>query len=220
MAQGAGARPRLNRGKVVQAAVALADAGGLEALSMRELAQQLEVVPMALYKHVAGKDELLGLMIDLVFGEVQGDDRGDWRDRLRARYGAMRAALARHPWAVGRMETAAPGPANLRHHNAVLGILRSDAGLDFRTAVHAYSALDSYLYGFALQERTLTGDLPAEARRRGQAETERNASAAEDYPYLVEVMVELSRTGYEFGQEFDFGLDLILDGIERLRPGT
>ena len=218
MAEGAAARPRLNRGRVVQAAVALADAGGLDALSMRELAQQLGVVPMALYKHVAGKDELLDLMIDCVFDEVQVSPSGDWRARLRARYAAMRAALARHPWAVGRMETAAPGPANLRHHNAVLACLRSDAGLDFRTAVHAYSALDSYLYGFALQERTLTGDLPAEARRRGRAEAERNASAAADYPYLVEVMVELSRTGYEFSQEFEFGLGLILDGIERLRP--
>jgi len=114
------------------------------------------------------------------------------------------------------METGTPGAANLRHHNAVMGCLRSGAGLEFRTAVHAYSLMDAYTYGYALQERTLSGDIPAEARRRGAATAERDEPLA-DYPYLVEVMVELSRTGYDFAQEFEFGLDLILDGIERLR---
>ncbi|MBO0833602.1 MAG: TetR/AcrR family transcriptional regulator C-terminal domain-containing protein, partial [Actinobacteria bacterium] len=175
--------------------------------------------PMALYKHVADKDELLDLMIDLIFAEVTVPTGSGWRAAMRGRASGMRAALLRHPWAVGRMESGTPGPANLRHHNAVLASLRSEAGLDFRAAVHAYSVMDSYIYGYALQEKSMTGDIPAEARRRGDVAAERSESIAEEYPYLVELMHEFSRTGYDYAQEFEFGLDLILDGIERLRHG-
>lgn len=216
MPAGAYPRPRLNRDRVVRAAVEVADAGGFDALSMRKLAEQLGVVPMALYKHVADKDELLDLMIDLVFAEVTVPTDGGWRAAMRDRAMAMRAALRRHPWAVGRMESGTPGPANLRHHNAVMACLRSEAGLGFRAAVHAYSLMDSYIYGYALQEKTLTGDIPAEARRRRDVSANRNESPAEQYPYLIELMYELSRTGYDFAEEFEFGLDVILDGIERL----
>jgi AcrR family transcriptional regulator len=217
MSAGAPTRQRLNRDRVVRAAVELADDGGFDALSMRKLAEKLGVVPMALYKHVADKDDLLDLMIDRVFAEVEVPANCDWRTAMSERAATMRAALLRHPWAVGRMETGTPGPANLRHHNAVMGCLRSEAGLEFRAAVHAYSVMDSYVYGFALQERTMSVDIPAEARRRGGAAADRGESPAEAYPYLFEVMRELSRTGYDFGQEFEFGLDLILDGIERMR---
>ncbi|HUA40499.1 MAG TPA: TetR/AcrR family transcriptional regulator C-terminal domain-containing protein [Streptosporangiaceae bacterium] len=217
MPSGSPPRPRLNRDRVVRAAVQLADGGGFDALSMRKLAEQLGVVPMALYKHVADKDELLDEMIDRVFAEVEVPDGCGWRTAMRERAAALRAALLRHPWAVGRMETGTPGPANLRHHNAVMACLRSEAGLGFRAAVHAYSAMDSYIYGFALQEKTLSGDIPAEARRRGAVVADRDESYAELYPYLLEVVYELSRTGYDLAQEFEFGLDLILDGIERLR---
>ncbi|MBO0691426.1 MAG: TetR/AcrR family transcriptional regulator C-terminal domain-containing protein [Acidimicrobiaceae bacterium] len=216
MPAGASPRPRLNRDRVVQAAVELADAGGFDALSMRKLAEQLGVVPMALYKHVAYKDELLDLMIDRVFAEVSVPVDCGWRTAMRERALLMRKALKRHPWAVGRMESGTPGPANLRHHNAVMASLRSEAGLAFGDAVHAYSLMDSYVYGYALQEKGMTGDIPAEARRRGAAAAEQNVPFA-DYPYLVEVMTELSRTGYDFAQEFEFGLDVILDGIARLR---
>lgn len=209
-------RPRLNRDRVVRAAVELADQGGFDGLSMRKLADQLGVVPMALYKHVADKDELLDLMIDQVFAEVTVRTDSGWRTAMRDRALAMRAALRRHPWAVGRMETGTPGPANLRHHNAVMACLRSEARLGFRTAVHAYSLMDSYIYGYALQEKTLTGDIPAETRRRRDVSAGRDESPAEQYPYLIELMHELSRTGYDFAEEFEFGLDVILDGIERL----
>lgn len=208
---------RLNRERVVDAAVKLADAGGFDALTMRKLAEQLGVVPMALYKHVADKDELLDRMVDRVFAEVEVPEGADWRIAMRERALAMREALLRHPWAVGRMESGTPGPANLRHHNAVMGSLRSVAGLGFHDAVHAYSVMDSYVYGFALQERTMRGDIPAEARRRRDVVTDNDPSAASQYPFLIEVVSELSRGGYDFGQEFSFGLDLILDGIERLR---
>lgn len=213
MPAGAPPRPRLNRDRVVQAAVALADTGGFDALTMRKLAEQLGVVPMALYKHVADKDELFDAMIDLVFAEVSVPEGSGWRTAMRERAAGMREALRRHPWAVGRMETGSPGPANLRHHNAVMACLRREAGLGLAAAVHAYSVLDSYIYGFALQEKAMVGELPAGARRRV---VDRNESLGE-YPYLVEVMTELSRTGLDFAQEFELGLNLVLDGIERLR---
>jgi len=114
------------------------------------------------------------------------------------------------------MESGTPGPANLRHHNAVMGCLREKAHLPFRTAVHAYSVMDSYIYGFALQEKTLAIDIPAEAERRLERVAERHPSPADEYPYLIEVVVELGKSGYDFTEEFEFGLDLLLDGIGRL----
>jgi len=129
---------------------------------------------------------------------------------------AVSVDAAAAPWAIGRMETGAPGPANLRHHNAVLACLRHDAGFGFRTAVQAYSLIDGYIYGFALQDRTLSGDIPAEARRRREVVARRHPAPAEAYPYLIEVAEEFAQHGYDYTPEFEFGLDLILDGIERL----
>ena len=210
-------KERLNRDRVLCTAVDLADRGGIDALSMRHLAGELGVVPMALYKHVADKDELLDGMVDLVFAEIEFSSGSGWRSAMRGRAISVREALLRHPWAVGRMESGTPGPANLRHHNAVLACLRSEAGFPFRVAVHAYSLMDSYIYGFALQEKTLAGDMPAEARRRRDVVAQRHPAPAEEYPYLIEVVEEFGKSGYDYAQEFEFGLDLILDGIERLR---
>jgi hypothetical protein len=131
---------------------------------------------------------------------------------------SMRQALTHHAWAIGQMKSRMrPGPANLRHHNAVMGCLRH-ASFSPRTALHAYSALDSYTYGFALQERTLHFETPAEPdetppKRRGTIPR----STAEDYPFLIEVVIELRRSGYDPAVEFEVGLDLLLDGIEKLR---
>ena len=162
-------RTPLSRARVLAAAVALADEAGLEAFSMRGLAQELGVVPMALYKHVANKDALLDGMVDIVFGEIElpsGDL--DWRSAMRRRAMSTREALKRHTWAIGMMESRHPGPANLRNHNAVMGCLR-EAGFSFEMAVHAYSTQDAYIYGFALQERDLGFETPA-VSRRGRAE--------------------------------------------------
>lgn len=210
-------RPRLTRDRVLRTAVLLADHSGIDALTMRNLAQQLGVVPMALYKHVADKGELLDGMVDLVFAEIAVPSGTGWRAAMRARAIAMRQALLRHPWAIGRMESGTPGPANLTHHNAVMGCLRDAAGFSFPVAVHAYNVMDSYIYGFALQHNSLAIDIPAEAERRHQAVAERHPSPADEYPYLAEVVTELSKSGYDPAGEFEFGLDLILDGIERLR---
>ena len=209
-------RKPLSRARVLQAAVALADEAGLEAFSMRGLAQELGVVPMALYKHVANKDELLDGMVDAVFSEIEpptGDL--DWRSAMRRRAMSTREALKRHSWAIGIMESRQPGPANLQNHNAVMGCLR-EAGFPFELAIHAYSVQDAYIYGFALQERDTgfeTRDSAGEAAQR-RAET---IDAFESYPYLVEIATELPGSGYDNAVEFAWGLDLILDGLDRLR---
>ena len=220
LSSGSARRPRLNRDAVLAAAVGIADRTGIDGLTMRTLADELGVVPMAIYKHVSGKDELIDGMVDIVWAEVElPDATAGWRSAMRARAVSMRGALSRHRWAVGLMESRMqPGPANLRQHNAMMGCLR-ESGFSFRNTVHVTSVLDAYVYGFALQEKTLPFDTAeesgqvAEQKRSTQPET-----AAQDYPYLMEVVVELMRSGYDYTVEFELGLDLILDGIERQRP--
>jgi AcrR family transcriptional regulator len=212
-------RKPLSRAVVLDAAVALADKAGLEAFSMRGLAQELGVVPMALYKHVANKDELLDGMVDTVFSEIElPSGELDWRSAMRNRAISTREALTRHTWAIGIMESRHPGPANLRNHNAVMGCLR-EAGFPFEMAIHAYSVQDAYIYGFALQEKDLGFQTPESAGEAAQrrAETVRNP---EDYPYLLEVVARLPETGYDGATEFAWGLDLILDGLDKLRRGA
>src|ERR1700760_3951209 len=210
------ARTRLSRPLVLQAAVALADEDGFDGFSMRRLAQELGVVPMALYKHVANKDDLLDGMVDIVFGEIESpsiDD--DWRSAMRRRAISARDALKRHSWAIGLMETRTPGPANLQNHNAVMGCLR-EAGFSFELAIHAYSVQDAYIYGFALQERDTGFETPESAGEAAQRRA-RSIGALEDYPYLVEITEKLPGSGYDNAVQFAWGLDLILDGLDRLR---
>jgi AcrR family transcriptional regulator len=208
----------LSRDRILRAAVAVADRGGFESLSMRNLAQELGTAPMSLYRHVANKDDLLDGMIDIVFSEIEVPSGGGWRVAMRERAMSTRKALRRHPWAIGLMESSSrPGPANLAQHNATLACLRTDAGLSFPMAIHAYSLMDSYIHGFALQEKTLPGDIPAEAEARKEAVTDDNGAFAAEFPYLAELVVELRKANYVFADEFEYGLDLILDGIEQLR---
>jgi AcrR family transcriptional regulator len=209
-------KTRLNRARVLQAGVALADNAGLDGFSMRGLAQELGVVPMALYKHVANKDELLDGMVDIVFGEMDSPSAGeDWRPALRRRALSARDALKRHSWAIGLMESRHPGPANLRHHNATMGCLR-EAGFTFEMAIHAYSVQDAYIYGFALQERDLGFETPQSAGHAAHRRAE-TIGSIDDYPYLVEVATRLPDTGYDSALEFVWGLDLILDGLDQIR---
>jgi len=219
MAQSNTTRTRLSRARVLQAAVALADEIGLDAFSMRALAQELGVVPMALYKHVANKDELLDGMVDLVFGEIGLPSVDvEWRQAMRGRAVSTREALKRHSWAIGMMESRHPGPANLQNHNAVMGCLRN-AGFSFQTAVHAYSVQDAYIYGFALQERDLGFQTPASAGQAAQRRVD-TIGALDDFPHLVEIATKLPESGYDPRAEFEWGLDLILDGLDRLRDET
>lgn len=210
-------KPRLSREQVLRAAIALADEGGIESVTMRRLGEQVGVEAMSLYNHVANKVDLLDGMIDGVFGEVElppGDT--DWRSAMRRRAISLRHVLARHRWAIGLMESrSAPGPATLRHHDAVIGTLRR-AGFSIELVAHAYSALDSYIYGFALQERGLPFDTPEETTQVAQAMLD--GFAAADYPHLAELATRhVLRPGYDYGDEYLFGLDLILDGLEQAR---
>jgi len=216
-----GTRPPLSRERVVVEAVALADADGIAALTMRRLADRLRVEPMSLYHHVANKDEILDGMVDVVFREIElpTSSQVDWRAAMRGRADSARAALRRHPWAVGRMESRAqPGPATLRHHDAVIGCLRR-AGFTVALAAHAFSAIDSYLYGFAQQELALPFHTPEETA--AMAETFLDRFPADRFPHLAELTLEhVLQPGYDYGEEFGFGLDLLLDGLERARRGT
>jgi len=209
-------REPLSRARVLQAGIALADEAGLEAFSMRALAQELGVVPMALYKHVANKDELLDGMVDIVFAEIELPSAElDWRSAMRGRALSTREAMKRHSWAIGMMESRRPGPANLRNHNAVMGCLR-EAGFSFELAIHAYSLQDAYIYGFALQERDTGFETPDSAGEAAQRRAE-SVGALEEYPYLAEIVTKLPESGYDNAVEFAWGLELILDGLERLR---
>ena len=208
-------RTPLSRDRVMQAAVDLADRGGLAALSMRALAAEVGVEAMSLYHHVAGKDAVLDGMVDLVFAEIYRPREGrNWAGELRARAHSARAVLTRHPWALGLVDSrSSPGLETLRHHDAVLGCLRA-GGFSVPLAAHAFAVLDAHLYGFLLQELSLPfatgedvqalagrifGDLPPDA-----------------LPHMVELAREHILTpGYRFGDEFDYGLDLILDGLQR-----
>jgi AcrR family transcriptional regulator len=200
---------------VLQAAVALADETGIESLTMRKLGQALRVEAMSLYYHVANKEALLDGMVDLVFGEIEFPTSGaDWKTAMRQRAISARAALRRHPWAVALMESRrTPGPANLRHHDAVLGCLRQ-AGFTVALTAHAYSLLDAYVYGFALQEASLPFKDPQETTEVAQEIMA--AFPVDAYPHLTELAVQhVLQPGYDYGDEFQFGLDLILDGLER-----
>jgi AcrR family transcriptional regulator len=209
-------RKRLSTPRVLQAAIALADQTGLRAFSMRGLAQELGVVPMALYKHVANKDELLDAIVDIVFSEIDAPSGEEqWRSALRRRAISAREALKRHPWAIGLMESRHPGPANLRLHDAVMGCLR-EAGFSFQGAIHAYSVQDAYIYGFALQEQDLAFETPQSAGKAAQRRAE-TIGDLDHYPYLAEVVTRLPETGYDSDIEFAWGLDLILNGLDQLR---
>jgi AcrR family transcriptional regulator len=213
-------RAPLSRERILQAAVALADASGSESLSMRKLGEAVGVEAMSLYHHVASKDDLLDGMIDVVFGEIElPSSCGDWKAAMRQRAISARRVLSRHGWAIGFMESrTSPGPATLRHHDAVLGCLRN-AGFSVRLAAHAFSLLDSYLYGFALQERSLPFDNPQQTAEMAQEMLAQ--FPVSDYPHLAELTTEhVLQPGYDYGNEFVFGLDLILDGLERARCGT
>jgi AcrR family transcriptional regulator len=210
-------RAPLSRERVLRGAVAVADTGGIGALTMRSLARELGVKPMSLYYYVAGKDEILDCIVDLVFGEIDlPSPGGDWQAQMRRRAVSARRALRRHPWAIGLMESRAnPGPATLRHHDATLATLR-EAGFSVAMTAHAYALLDSYIYGFALQEAAL----PFNPETVTEATEAIMQQFAGEYPHLAEMATEhILRPGYDFGDEFEVGLTVILDALTRSIPG-
>jgi AcrR family transcriptional regulator len=213
-------RPSLSRERVLRAAIVLADMGGIESLTMRKLGQELQVEAMSLYNHVANKDDILDGIVDLVFSEIAlPSARVGWKLAMRQRAISAREALLRHPWAISLMQSRAkPGPATLRHHDSVIGSLR-EAGFTIDMAAHAFSVVDGYIYGFALQQRSLPFHTSEDAAE--VAENILRELPADEYPYFAEMIVEHAlKPGYDYADEFEFGLDLILDGLDRLRDAT
>jgi AcrR family transcriptional regulator len=217
---------RLSRDRVLKAAVELADREGIESLTMRRLGEHLGAGPMSLYYHVPNKHALLDGMVDFVFSEIEVPARAvDWKRAMRRRAISTRKVLRRHPWALGRMEaTRSPGPSDLRLHDAVLRCLR-EAGFSVEMAVQAYSVQDAYIYGFALQERTIAFGTREEFARTAHKRVKEVETKVDDaahlYPYLAEVVGGyIAKRGYDADEAFEFGLDVILDGLEKLRPGS
>ena len=194
-------------------AVALADEIGVESFTIRKLATELDSKPMTIYHHIANKEAIIDGMVDVVFSEIDLPPiNTDWQTSMRQRAHSARAVLARHWWAAPLMDSrASPGPATLRHHDAVIGCLRH-GGFSIAMTAHAYALIDSYIYGFALQEASLPstqGDQLADL-----AETILEPLPDSDYPHLMELTTQhFSKPDYDFGHEFDFGLDLILAGL-------
>ena len=212
-------REPLSRDRVLHAALAVADDGGLPGLTIRSLAQRLGTKPMSLYHYVANKDEILDGLVDLVFAQIElPEPTGDWRAEMARRCRSARQVLKKHPWSIALLESrTTPGPATLRHHDANLGALRA-GGFSVAETGHAYAVLDAFVYGFAVQEASLPFDGPDGAAEVAGPIME--LMEAGEYPHMVEFAVQHAMLpGYDFGDEFEFGLNLVLDGVARILEG-
>lgn len=198
----------------------IADSEGVDQLSMRTLAGELGAGAMSLYHYVANKDELLDAMIDRVFDEIElPSGPGNWKAAMRRRAVSAREVLRRHPWAISLMESRTkPGPANLRHREAVMACLRK-ASFSVEMATHANWLLDSYIYGYALQEASLPFDTAEELADMVE-DVFLPQLPPDQYPYLTEAATTLFASGYDPKNEFTFGLDLVLDTLESLRTSA
>ena len=205
-------RPALSRERIIDAAARVADHRGLAGVSMRNVGTELGVEAMSLYHHISGKDDLLDGLADWVFTGVELPDLDQpWRPAMIARAASSRSRLAAHPWALGLIESRRnPGPALLHHHDTVLGCLRTN-GFSVVLAAHAFSAIDAYVYGFVLTEL----NLPMDSGEGADALVAEMGLPTDAYPHLAEMMTEqVVGKSYSYGDEFDFGLGLILDGLE------
>lgn len=208
-------RPRLSRERVLRGALAIADAGGLPALTIRSLAHELGAKPMSVYYHVANKDEILDGIVDLVFSEIYLPVvGGDWRTEISQRARSARQVLRLHPWATPLLESRRTlGPATLRHHDAVLGVLRT-GGFSLEGVAHAYAVLDAFIYGHAIQEASLPFEGPDSATEVAGPIME--LMVAGEYPHMTEMVTSYYlQPGYDFANEFEFGLRLVLDALTR-----
>ncbi|MGV8852141.1 MAG: TetR/AcrR family transcriptional regulator C-terminal domain-containing protein [Rhodoglobus sp.] len=220
MAQTDRARPQkkrapITREAILAAALELADSEGSEALTMRKLADRIGVEAMSIYYHVPNKEAILTGIVDLVFSEIELPSTAlDWRRTMHKRAISTRSALMRHRWAIGLMDSRRdPGIATLRHHDAVIGALRA-GGFSIAGAAHVFSALDSYIYGFVLQELSLPFETSEELTE--VAEGIVTEMPAGEFPHLTEMAVgHALLPGYSYANEFEIGLDLILDSLEQ-----
>ena len=208
-------RVPLSRDRVLAGAITVADAGGIGGLTIRTLALELGVKPMSVYHYVANKDEIIDGIVDLVYAEIDLPvPGGDWRQEMRRRAGSARQVLAEHPWATPLLQSRLnPGPATMRHHNAFIATVRA-AGFSVQLTAHAFALIDSYVFGFALSENALPIHGPDSVA--DTAASMMHFFDAEAYPALLEFTMEhVMQPDYDFGEEFSYGLDLILDGLGR-----
>ena len=206
-------RVSLSRDRVLAGAITVADAGGIGALTIRTLAQELGAKPMSVYHYVANKDEIIDGIVDRVYGEMElPSAEGDWRAEMHRRCTSAREVLGRHPWAIPLLQSrTAPGPATLHHHDAVIACLRG-AGLSVEMTAHALALIDSYVFGFALSEAALPIHGPESVPEIAEAIMQSFATGA--YPHLLEFSTEhVMKPGYDFGEEFEFGLGVVLDAF-------
>ena len=209
-------RPPVTRDRILDAALALADEGGLDALTMRRIGKALDVEGMALYNHVANKDDILDGIVERVLSEIPVPSvEGDWKDEMRRRAIAARRVFLRHPWAIGLIEAryAGSSPVRLGYFDAVLGTLRA-AGFTPTLSMRAFSLIDSFMYGFILQELSLPFDDSESLDEVGEDLLRQMADA---YPHLTEATVQAMADGWDYSEQFGFGLDLILDALAGLR---
>lgn len=212
-------RAPLNRDRVLRAAVAIADRGGIESLTMRELARELDVQAMSLYNHVANKDDVLDGIVDLVLSDVElPTDEPDWKQAMRRRAVSARRVFVLHPWSSALIDSRdSSGPTRLRYFDWVIGTLRR-AGFSLPQTAQAFSLIDSYIYGFGRQQLNMSADGDVDPKE--MAEAFKAAFPADEYPYLAEMVFEHAlKDGYDPDEDFEFGLRLILDGLERVLQG-
>ena len=211
-------RVPLSRDRVLAGAIKVADAGGIGALTIRSLAQELGVKPMSVYHYVTNKDEIIDSIVDLVYSEIDLPvPGGDWRTEMRRRANSASRVLAGHPWATALLQSRLnPGPATLRHHNAFIATLRT-AGFSVGLTAHAFALIDSYVFGFALSEIALPIHGPDSVA--DTAASMMQFFDAEAYPSLLEFTMEhIMRPDYDFGAEFPYGLTVILDALAESLP--
>ena len=207
-------RTPLSRERIAAAAAAVADRAGVAAVSMRSVAKELGVEAMSLYHHVPSKGALLDDLINWVFERIEVPEAGaTWREAITSKARSARSVLTAHPWALGMIESRPnPGPALLTHHDRLLGVLMTD-GFSATLATHAFAAIDAYVYGFALTETSLPFEPDDGAE---EAFAIKVAAPAELYPNIALSRAELfGDGGYAFADEFDYGLELLLESLER-----
>jgi AcrR family transcriptional regulator len=203
----------LTQRAIIEAAAEVADAGGVVAVTMRSVAKVLGVEAMSLYYHLANKDALLDSLADWVFEQITLPDlEGQWRIEMMERAHSARSMLSKHPWALGMLESRpTPGEKLLRHHDRILGCLLG-GGMTPVLAAHAFSAIDSYIYGFVLTEASISSSPENLVEEGFSAEV---AKQAEKYPNMALIaMAAVNDYNFTFEDEFDYGLNLILDGFE------
>ncbi len=212
-------RPPLSRERILETAVLVADRDGLDAVTMRRLGAELDVEAMSLYKHIANKEEILDGILEMVIGQIDIPTPAiDWKEAMRLRAVSARGVLREHSWAIGLFEArSSTGSAILNYLNAILANLRS-SGFSVENAAHAFWLLDSYVYGHVVQETSLPLDTPSGAS--ATAKSGRDDVMRKDFGHLAEMEEHATDSEYSFDQEFEFGLELILDGLEKVRIGS